>query len=288
MCVCVLHIDSLGQVYLQEVEQRFSPWVWSEWSNSEEYRSAPWTLNGSLGGPYDSTEQNLELWRSIKQTVQREQVRPLARVCSYEAETSAWRQGSMLPYRRRQFEATAMMNEMLQRCHIIEDLSEPHPTTAAQCHIQRSLSMPEGDEQHMVIVPTPLNTSLHLAAHLAVIQQRDFFVGAGIWNSRWRCRKSAIFCAGRPWLHCASLRSSQHRCCNHHRGDRSRRSCDSDSDQRSLPSPLPPPPAHPLSLSFSTCVQVFLLSLDQSREFSGHFPRAPESYSSKTRSLRPM
>lgn len=62
------------QVYLQEVEQRFSPWVWAEWSNSEEYRSSPWALNSSLAGPYDSVERNLDLWRSIKQTVQRDQV----------------------------------------------------------------------------------------------------------------------------------------------------------------------------------------------------------------------
>ena len=78
----------------------------------------------------------------------------------------------MLPYRRRQFEATAMLNEMLQRCHIIEDLSEPHPTTAAQCHIQRSLSMPEGDEHHMVIVPPPLNRSLCLPTHLTFVRSR--------------------------------------------------------------------------------------------------------------------
>ena len=96
-------------VCVQEVEPRFAPWDAAVWCNSEEYRTTPWQNDPYVAGPYDTNGgENEALWGRIKAMV-------------------ATQTGDMLPYRRRNFEAAAMFREMLRRCHIVEDLSEPHP-----------------------------------------------------------------------------------------------------------------------------------------------------------------
>lgn len=125
-------------VCVQEVEPRFAPWDGAAWVGSEEYASVPWVNDQWVKGPYDEEKENIKLWDKIKDMV-------------------VAQAGKMLPYRRRNFESTAMVQELLRRCHIVEDLAEPHPTTstaatAAAAAAAVPVGVPEGDTRHVLLV----------------------------------------------------------------------------------------------------------------------------------------
>ena len=93
-------------VIINEGDDRFSPWSWDVWRSSPEYIGVPWQDDVGLEGPFNDTVSNTLLWTSIKELV------------------SSAKDGAM-PYRRRQYEANAMLFEMLRRCGMVEDLYDP-------------------------------------------------------------------------------------------------------------------------------------------------------------------
>ena len=111
---CRLEIDEAFKekktfVVIQEQDGRFADWSWNTWSVSDEYTNVPWIDDKWVTGPYPDESENVRLWSDIKERVEKELV-------------------NMLPYRRRQYELSGMVKEVFRRCHIWEDLSEPHPT----------------------------------------------------------------------------------------------------------------------------------------------------------------
>ena len=117
-------------VYIQEQDPRFSAWSWDTWSSSAEFEMFPWVHDQTVAGPYAERSKNESLWGTIK-----------TQIASDKTE--------MLPYRRRQFEATAMIMELLRRCCIIEDLHEPHPAVH-HASIARNV-LPTGKLFHILI-----------------------------------------------------------------------------------------------------------------------------------------
>eukprot|EP01052_Picozoa_sp_SAG31_P028861 SAG31_NODE_2822_length_5036_cov_2.054049_2_plen_411_part_00 len=147
-------------VFLQETDSRFSKWDWTAWSESAEYKTVPWCSDASVAGPFNDVPRDTNLWENIKGLVG-VQVKQML----------------LIPYRRREYESTAMTFELLRRCKMVEDTNQEHGATKdAAAKVGGAKPLASQKQSHALMISNRISSGNAVPTILDALESLGFSI----------------------------------------------------------------------------------------------------------------